>query len=102
MKLYLKRGENFHVFAQIITYMSIDQAQMLITSFIMPQFSCYPLIRMCHRPFNQIKKFIMIKILFFGNFSKKISQSPFMKEIFSYYYQKYSGLGCNKINDTDF
>ena len=36
MKLYLKKGENFHVFAQIVTYMSIDQPQMLITSFIMP------------------------------------------------------------------
>ena len=36
MKLYLKKGENFHVFAQIVTYTSIDQPQMLITSFIMP------------------------------------------------------------------
>ena len=51
-------GKNLIALARIIKYMSTNQAQLLMRSFIMSQFSYCPLIWMCHsrRINNQIKK----------------------------------------------
>ena len=75
--------------------MSAKQAQILMRSLIMSQFSYCPLIWMCHgrKINNQIKKlqeralrlFITTKALLFGNCSKEITQSLSMKGIFKYY-----------------
>ena len=50
-------GKKFHAIARIIKYMSTNQAQLLMRSFIMSH-SYYPLIWMCHsrRINNQINK----------------------------------------------
>ena len=90
-----KVGKKLHALARVIKYMSANQAQLLMRTFIMSQFSCCLLIWMyrSRKINNQINKlharalrlFITIKALLFGNFSKEISQSLFMKEIFKYY-----------------
>ena len=43
-----KMGKKLHAHAQVIKYMPTNQAQRLMRSFIMSQFSYYPLIWMCH------------------------------------------------------
>ena len=43
-----KVGKKLHALARIIKYMSTNQAQLLMRSFIMSQFSYCPLIWMCH------------------------------------------------------
>ena len=43
-----KIGKKLHALAQVIKYMPTNQAQLLMRSFIMSQFSYYPLIWMCH------------------------------------------------------
>ena len=50
--------KKLHALAQIVKYMSTNQAQMLMRSFIMSQFSYCPLIWMCHsrKIKNQINK----------------------------------------------
>ena len=56
IKLYVRK--KLHTFIRVIKYMSTNQAQMLMRSFIMPQFSCCPLIWTCHirKINNQINK----------------------------------------------
>ena len=51
-------GAKLHAFARVIKYMSTNQAQAQIRSFIMPQFSYCSLIWMCHsrKINNQINK----------------------------------------------
>ena len=50
--------KKIHALARIVKYMSTNQAQQLMRSFIMSQFSYCPLIWMCHsrRINNQIKQ----------------------------------------------
>ena len=43
-----KMGKKLHALARVIKYMPTNQAQLLMRSFIMPQFSYCPLIQMCH------------------------------------------------------
>ena len=43
-----KIGKKLHAFARVTKYMSTNQAQILMRSFIMSQFSDVPLIWMCH------------------------------------------------------
>ena len=43
-----KVGKKLHTLARIIKYMSTNQAQLLMRSFIMSRFSYFPLIWMCH------------------------------------------------------
>ena len=99
-----KVGKKLHALAQIIKYMSTNQAQLLMRSFIMPHFSYCPLIWMCHsRKINtQINKLHerALRLVYNDKSSsfrellerdnsvtihERIIQSLFMKEIFKYY-----------------
>ena len=53
-----KVGKKLHALAHVVKYMSTKQAQILMESFIMSQFSYCPLIWMCHcrKINNQINK----------------------------------------------
>ena len=90
-----KVGKKLHALARIIKYMSTNQAQLLMRSFIMLQFSYCPFIWMCNsRKINTkinklheraLRLVYNDKSSFFRNFLKVIIQSLFMKEIFKYY-----------------
>ena len=90
-----KVGKKLHTLARFIKYISTNQAQLLMRSFIMSHFSYCRLIWMCYsRKINtQINKLhertlrlvYNDKSSFFGNFLKEIIQSLFMKEIFKCY-----------------
>ena len=70
-------NDGFHALARVIKYMSTNQAPLLMSSFIMSQFSYCPLIRMCHRRRinNQINKLYERALrLFYNNKSSSFGE----------------------------
>ena len=104
-------GKELLITAQIIKYITTNQAQVLIRIF-MSQFSYCLFIWMCHsrRLNNQINKLhertlrlvSTIKALIFGNLLKDIIQSLLMKEIFKYGNIQSKKQGCTTNNGRNF